>query len=163
MIFSSKPGLVTGLFPCAKDSLLFSTNFPTQQFKKRLPSLETGCFGKKTLRALKFSGFKTQFTSRDHYYTRYDKRVKTPCFHSAQSVTNFFSFLFSTVSRWSNADSSKVPLIGILITIAVGCAVIALFTTVCLVVVCKRKVGMQKKTIYSFLSNRCDEVTLILC
>ena len=101
---------------------------------------------------LKFCGFKTQWTGRDHYYNRCQKCVKTPCFHSAQSVTNFFSFLFSTVSRWSNADSSKVPLIGILITIAVGCAVIALFTTVCLVVVCKRKVGMQK-SVYSFYSG----------
>ena len=45
------------------------------------------------------------------------------------------------VSRWSNTNSSKVPLISILITIAVGCAVIAILTTVCLVVVCKRKGG----------------------
>ena len=45
------------------------------------------------------------------------------------------------MSRWSNTNSSKVPLIGILITIAVGCAIIAILTTVCLVVVCKRKGG----------------------
>ena len=48
---------------------------------------------------------------------------------------------FSTVAGWDNKSTSKIPLIGILITIAVGCAIIAILTTVCLVVVCKRKGG----------------------
>ena len=42
-------------------------------------------------------------------------------------------------SGWSDSDSSSLPLVISLVTVSTGLAVIALFTTSCLVVICRRK------------------------
>ena len=42
---------------------------------------------------------------------------------------------------WAATESTPFPIIAILISISVGCAVIALMTTICLIVVCRRKGG----------------------
>lgn len=44
-------------------------------------------------------------------------------------------------SGWSDSDSSSLPLVISLVTVSTGLAVIALFTTSCLVVLCRRKGG----------------------
>ena len=43
-------------------------------------------------------------------------------------------------SKWSNSGDSDVPLVAILTTVTVGCAVIAIaIATVCIVILCRRK------------------------
>ena len=44
-------------------------------------------------------------------------------------------------SGWSDTDSGSLPLVISLVTVSTGLAVIALFTTSCLVVLCRRKGG----------------------
>lgn len=44
-------------------------------------------------------------------------------------------------SSWSDSDSGSLPLVISLVTVSTGLAVIALFTTSCLVVLCRRKGG----------------------
>ena len=44
-------------------------------------------------------------------------------------------------SNWSDSDSGSLPLVISLVTVSTGLAVIALFTTSCLVVLCRRKGG----------------------
>lgn len=44
-------------------------------------------------------------------------------------------------SGWSDSDSGSLPLVISLVTVSTGLAVIALFTTSCLVVLCRRKGG----------------------
>ena len=44
-------------------------------------------------------------------------------------------------SSWADSDSGSLPLVISLVTVSTGLAVIALFTTSCLVVLCRRKGG----------------------
>ena len=44
-------------------------------------------------------------------------------------------------SSWNAEDSTPIPVVAILVSVSVGCAVVAILTSVCLIVMCRRKGG----------------------